>query len=105
MEKVPRHFLTILTLFAVVIVLPHTVVVAEEAGTVGLHAAQLYSDQQLNKRGVLMVGWVDQGSSAAEAGIQSGDVILSVNGTAINRTDRVRSCGRTSMELWAAAFA
>jgi PDZ domain len=34
------------------------------------------------------VGWVDQGSSAAEAGIQAGDVIIAVNGSPISGTDR-----------------
>lgn len=85
-KKMDWLFLTILTLFAVVNFLPHKVI-AEEAGTVGLNVAQLYNDHQPNKRGVLVVTWVDQGSSAAEAGIQAGDVIIAVNGSSVIGTD------------------
>jgi len=87
MQKVKRPFLITVTLFAVVIILPPKKVIAEEPGTIGLNVAQLYNDHQPNKRGVLVVGWVEQGSSAAEAGVQAGDVILAVNGSQISGTD------------------
>jgi C-terminal processing protease CtpA/Prc len=56
---------------------------AEELGTVGIAAVQLYTDAQPNKRGVLMVRRVEPGSAAGNAGIRLGDIIISVNGFAI----------------------
>ncbi len=54
---------------------------AVEPGTVGLAVAQLYSDEQPTKRGVLVVRGVESGSAAADDGIRVGDIILAVNGT------------------------
>jgi len=68
-KKVNRLSLIALALFAVAIFIPRKVSAAEQAGTVGINAAQLYSEEQPNKRGVLVVRRVEQGSSAAEAGI------------------------------------
>jgi hypothetical protein len=82
-NKVNRFFLITLALFAVVIFIPHKVSAVEEAGTVGINVAQLYSEEQPNKRGVLVVRRVEQGSSAEEAGIQVGDIIVAVNGTPV----------------------
>ena len=64
-----------------------TAVLAQEPGTLGFSVVQLYNDQQPNKRGVLMVRMVEAGSSAQEAGIGVGDVIVSVNGTATEGHD------------------
>ena len=82
-KKVNRLSLIALALFAVAIFIPRKVSAAEQAGTVGINAAQLYSEEQPNKRGVLVVRRVEQGSSAAEAGIQIGDIIVAVNGTPV----------------------
>jgi hypothetical protein len=60
---------------------------AEELGTVGIGAVQLYTDAQPNKRGVLMVRRVAPGSAAGDAGIRLGDIIISVNGSAIEGRD------------------
>jgi len=60
---------------------------AQEPGTLGFSVVELYNDQQPNKRGVLMVRVVDKGSSAEDAGIGVGDVIVSVNGTATEGHD------------------
>jgi hypothetical protein len=60
---------------------------AEELGTVGIAAVQLYTDAQPNKRGVLMVRRVEPGSAAGDAGIRLGDIIISVNGSAIEGRD------------------
>jgi hypothetical protein len=60
---------------------------AEEPGTTGLAVAQLYSDEQPNKRGVLVVRRVEQGSAAADAGIQIGDIVVSVNGSQVAGRD------------------
>jgi hypothetical protein len=77
--------------FAVVVMawltLRPTAVLAQEPGTLGLSVVELYNDEQPNKRGVLMVRIVDKGSSADEAGIGVGDVIVSVNGTATEGHD------------------
>jgi hypothetical protein len=64
-----------------------TVVLAHAPGTLGFSVVQLYGDQEPNKRGVLMVRMVDQGSAAEEAGIGVGDVIVSVNGMATEGHD------------------
>ena len=56
---------------------------AEEPGTMGISIAQLYSDGPANKRGVLVIRRVAPGSSAAEAGIEVGDLIIAVNGTKV----------------------
>lgn len=56
-------------------------VAAQEPGTLGFALAQLYSNEQPNRRGVLIVRRVDKGSAAADAGIEAGDIIVSVNGT------------------------
>jgi PDZ domain len=52
-----------------------------EPGTVGLAVAQLYSEDQPTKRGVLVVRTVAPGSAAADDGIRVGDIIVAVNGT------------------------
>jgi len=57
---------------------------AEEPGTVGLSVAQLYNDQESNKRGILVVRRVEPGSAAAEAGIAPGDLILSIGGVSVS---------------------
>jgi hypothetical protein len=54
---------------------------SDEPGTVGLGLAQLYSDQQPNKRGPLVVLRVAEGSPGAKAGIQRGDMVVAVNGS------------------------
>jgi hypothetical protein len=64
---------------------------AEGMRTIGIAAAQLYSDEQPNKRGVLIVRRVDSGSAAADAGIHMGDIIVSVNGSPV--------AGRDSSEI------
>jgi hypothetical protein len=86
-KKLKRPFLITLALFAVVIFMPHKVFAVEEAGTVGLNVAQLYSEEQPNKRGVLVVRRVEQGSAAAEAGILVGDIIVAVNGSPVSGHD------------------
>jgi hypothetical protein len=53
----------------------------DEPGTVGVGLAQLYSDQQPNKRGPLVVLRVVEGSPGAKAGIQRGDIVVAVNGS------------------------
>lgn len=63
------------------------VVLAQEPGTLGFSVLQLYGDDQVNKRGVLIVRRVDGGSAAAEAGMVAGDIIVSVNGTATEGHD------------------
>jgi hypothetical protein len=63
------------------------VLAAEEPGTIGIAAAQLYSDEQPNKRGVLVVRRVDPGSAAADAGMRMGDIIVSVNGARVAGQD------------------
>jgi hypothetical protein len=60
---------------------------AQEPGTLGLSVVELYNGQQPNKRGVMMVRMVAKGSSAEEAGIGAGDIIVSVNGTATEGHD------------------
>lgn len=53
---------------------------ASEPGTVGVAVNQLYSEQQLTKRGALIIRHVDPNSAAADAGIQAGDLILATDG-------------------------
>ena len=83
-----------LALFAVVIFIPHKVSTVEEAGTVGISVAQLYSEEQPNKPGVLVVRRVEQGSSAEETGIQVGDI----NGTPVagHDSNEIGRAGRWS---------
>ncbi|HMJ21129.1 MAG TPA: PDZ domain-containing protein [Terriglobales bacterium] len=50
-----------------------------EPGTLGVVVNQLYSDQQPTKRGAFIVRRVQPSSAAAEAGIQPGDLILSID--------------------------
>ncbi len=52
-----------------------------EPGTVGVGLAQLYSDEQPNKRGPLVVLRVAESSPGAKAGIQRGDIVVAVNGS------------------------
>jgi C-terminal processing protease CtpA/Prc len=77
-------------------------VAMEEPGTTGLSVVQLYSDQEPNKRGILVVRRVEQGSSAAEAGIEAGDLVISVAGTPVsgrNVDDIIRrTCGAQLVE-------
>ncbi|HEY6308734.1 MAG TPA: PDZ domain-containing protein [Candidatus Angelobacter sp.] len=54
---------------------------SDEPGTVGIGLAQLYSDQQPNKRGPLVVLKVAEASPGAKAGIQRGDIVIAVNGS------------------------
>ncbi len=56
------------------------VIAATEPGTVGAGFAQLFSEDQDNHRGELVVMVVRDGSPAAKAGIQVGDVVSKVNG-------------------------
>ena len=77
-----------------------TAVLAQAPGTLGFSVVQLYGDQQSNKRGVLMVRMVDQGSAAEEEGMGVGDVIISVNGMATEGHDS-GELGRAG--LWGAA--
>jgi len=55
----------------------------DEPGTIGAAFAQLYDDDQANKRGELVVLVVADGFPAAKAGIQLGDVVLKVNGSPV----------------------
>jgi membrane-associated protease RseP (regulator of RpoE activity) len=52
---------------------------AAEPGTIGVAVNQLYSEQQPSKRGVFMVRKVAPSSSAAEAGIEAGDLIIATD--------------------------
>lgn len=56
---------------------------SDEPGTVGVGLAQLYSDQQPNKRGPLVVLRVAEGSPGAKAGVQRGDIVAAVNGSPV----------------------
>lgn len=60
--------------------MPQAPAASDEPGTVGVGLAQLYSDQQPNKRGPLVVLRVVEGSPGAKAGIQRGDIVVAVNG-------------------------
>jgi hypothetical protein len=82
-----KSYFIALALFAGVIFIPHQAFAVEEAGTIGLNVAQLYSEQEPNKRGVLVVRRVEQGSAAAEAGILVGDIIVAVNGSPVSGHD------------------
>jgi hypothetical protein len=82
-KKLEWSFLITLAVFVVVFFTPHRAFAVEEPGTIGLNVAQLYSDDQVNKRGVLVVRRVEQRSSADEAGIQVGDIIVAVNGSPV----------------------
>jgi len=53
---------------------------SDEPGTVGVGLAQLYSDQQPNHRGPLVVLRVVEGLPGAKAGVQRGDLVVAVNG-------------------------
>jgi len=55
----------------------------DEPGTIGVGLAQLYSDQQPNKRGPLVVIAVDAESPGAKAGLQRGDIVIGVNGSPV----------------------
>jgi hypothetical protein len=57
---------------------------SSEPGTLGLGLAQLYSDQQLNHRGPLVVLRVADGLPAAKAGVQRGDMVVAVNGQPVS---------------------
>lgn len=61
--------------------MPQAPASGDEPGTVGVGLAQLYSDQQPNKRGPLVVLRVVQGSPSAQASIQRGDIVIAVNGS------------------------
>jgi len=56
---------------------------ADEPGTVGIVALQLFSGKQPNHRGPLAVLHVFEGSPAAKAGIHCSDFILAVNGVPV----------------------
>lgn len=55
-----------------------------EPGTVGIGLAQLYSDQQPNHRGPLVVLRVVEGLPGATAGVQRGDMVVAVNGQPVS---------------------
>ena len=67
-------------LFGLAIALTPLVAFASEPGTIGIAVNQLYSEQQPTKRGAFMVRRVDPSSAGADAGIQTGDLILAVDG-------------------------
>jgi hypothetical protein len=62
-------------------------VLASELGTIGVEVNQLYSDQQPTKRGALIVRQVQPSSAAADAGIQTGDLVLAIDGTRVFNTE------------------
>ncbi|MGD0618769.1 MAG: PDZ domain-containing protein [Bryobacteraceae bacterium] len=55
----------------------------QEAGTVGIGLDQLYADDAANKKGPLVVLTVREGSPAAKAGVEKGDLIVAVNGSPV----------------------
>lgn len=54
-----------------------------DPGTLGIAVNQLYSEQQATKQGALMVRRVQVHSSAADAGIEAGDLILATDGNPV----------------------
>src|SRR5262249_41619915 len=67
---------------------------ADQPGTVGVGLVQLYSEQQPNHRGPLVVVQVEEGLPGAEAGVQRGDIVVAVNGVPVpgrEITDIVRN--------------
>lgn len=60
---------------------------ADDPGTAGIGVAQLYADGQPNKRGPLVVMRVMEGSPAAKAGLERGDIVVAVNGAPVAGRD------------------
>lgn len=77
----PRTVASAVLLLTVSLFLPVARAAADEPGTTGVNVAQLFADDQPNKRGVLVVVVVRDNSAAADAGIQQGDIITKINGT------------------------
>jgi len=55
----------------------------QEPGTIGIGLDQLYADDAPNKKGPLVVLAVREGSPAAKAGVEKGDLVVAVNGSPI----------------------
>ena len=82
-RSLKRSFSIVVILLTVMVLRGSAVYAAETPGTIGISTLQLYSDEQPNKRGVLVVRRVAPGSSAEEAGLEAGDIIVNVNGTKV----------------------
>ena len=83
-----RAVFLLLTLAAVLwIVSPPVAVAGEETGGIGMEVAQMYNQGSDDPRGNIVVLAVFRESPAERAGLQSGDVILEINGVKTLKQD------------------
>jgi hypothetical protein len=104
--KIPRILAIAFVLCLLAAARPARVYAQETPGTIGVTTLQLFNDAQANKRGVLVVRRIAPGSSAEEAGIEPGDIIIAINGTNVNGMEQnaigkagLRGVAGTSVKL------
>jgi hypothetical protein len=83
-QGLKQPFLIVVALLAAMVFKVPVIYAQETPGTIGVTVVQLFNEGQANKRGVLVVRRVAPGSSAEEAGIEPGDVIIAVDGKNLN---------------------